>query len=417
MPSVINRAITAADRTPPPARPAFQTGRQLAIYRAGPRAASNTIPVAAEELAARARARLSPEAWDWIAGGAGRGETVRANRDAFALWRIVPRMLCDVAERDFSTVLFGTRLPAPILFAPIGVQTLLHPEGELASARAAADLGLPFILSTVASKTIEDVAAANGSGPRWFQLYWSRDREVTRSLLGRAERAGYAAVVVTLDTPILGWRERNLDLGYLPFLHGEGLANYTSDPAFREGLPGGRVDDTRAVVEHYLRVFSNPGHIWDDLDDLRAMTRLPVLVKGIQHTDDARRAVDAGCDGVVVSNHGGRQVEGAIGSLECLPGVARVVGGRVPVLFDSGIRRGSDAVKALALGANAVLVGRPYLWALAVNGCEGVREFGANFLADLDLTLALAGKRVLADLGPDDLAVGLGCPYSEVGHG
>ncbi|WP_439630408.1 alpha-hydroxy-acid oxidizing protein, partial [Gemmata sp.] len=402
MPNVTSRAELVVDRTPPPGRPAFQTGRQLAVYRAGPRAASNAIPVAAEELAARAKARLSPEAWDWIAGGAGRGETVRANRDAFAQWRIVPRVLCDVADRDFSTALFGARLPAPLLFAPVGVQTLLHPDGELATARAAADLGLPFVLSTVASKSIEDVAAAGGPGPRWFQLYWSRDREVTRSLLRRAERAGYAAVVVTLDTPILGWRERSLDLGYLPFLRGEGLANYTSDPAFRAGLPGGRADDTRAVVEHYLRVFSNPGHTWDDLDDLRAMTRLPVLVKGVQHPDDARRAVDGGCDGVVVSNHGGRQVEGAVGSLECLPGVARAVGGRVPVLFDSGVRRGADVVKALALGAAAVLVGRPYLWALAVNGADGVREFGVNLLADLDLTLALAGKRTLAGLGPED---------------
>lgn len=412
MPSVISRPEAAPDRTPPPAKPAFQTGRQLAVYRAGPRTAANAIPVAAEDLAAKAKARLSPEAWDWIAGGAGRGETLRSNRDAFAQWRIVPRMLCDVADRDFSVTLFGARLPAPVLFAPVGVQSLLHPDGELATARAAADLDLPFVLSTVASRTIEDVAAAGGAGPRWFQLYWSRDREVTRSLLRRAERAGYGAVVVTLDTPILGWRERNLELGYLPFLHGEGLANYTSDPAFRAGLPGGRADDPRAVVEHYLRVFSNPAHTWDDLDDLRAMTSLPVLVKGIQHPDDARRAVDAGCDGVVVSNHGGRQVEGAVGSLECLPGVARVVGGRVPVLFDSGVRRGADAVKALALGASAVLVGRPYLWALAVGGADGVREFGVNFLADLDLTLALAGKRTLADLGPEDLAVGLGGPYA-----
>ena len=398
-------ADTLVDTPAPALRPAFQTGRQLDVYRAGPRTGPSAIPVQVEELAAKARRLLTPEAWEWIAGGAGRGDTVRTNRDAFAKWQIVPRMLCDIDRRDFSVELFGRRHPWPVLLAPVGVQGLLHPDGEKASATAAAELGLPFVLSTVASNSLEDVAEAAGPGPRWFQLYWSRDREITRSMLGRAERAGYEAVVVTLDTPILGWRERNLDHGSLPFLHGEGLANYTSDPAFVAGLPGGRVDDRAAVVEHYLRVFSNPGRTWADLSEIRAATRLPVLVKGIQSPDDGWKAVQAGVDGIVVSNHGGRQVDGGIATLDCLPGVVRTVGGVVPVLFDSGIRRGADAFKALALGATAVLVGRPYLWALAVGGAAGVREFLLNFLADLDLTLGLAGKRRLAEVYRDDLAL------------
>lgn len=415
MSRLLTRSDVASD-TPAP-KPAFQRGRQLAVYRDGPQGGPDVVPARPEELAARARAKLTPEAWEWVAGGAGRGDTMLANRDAFARWQLVPRVLCDIADRDFSLHLFGRRVPVPVLLAPAGVQGLLHPDGELASARAAAESGVPFVLSSTSSHPLEAVAEASGTGVRWFQLDWSRDADITRSFLGRAERAGYGAVLVTLDAPVLGWRERSLDLGYLPCLAGAGLANYSSDPAFLAGLPGGKLGDPQAAVDHYLRVSPNPAHTWEDLDEVRSATTLPVLLKGVQHPDDARRALAAGCDGVVVSNHGGRQVDGAIAALDCLSGVARVVDRRVPVLFDSGIRRGADAVKALALGAVAVLVGRPYLWALVVNGAAGVRDFLSNFLADLDLTLALTGKRTLARLTAEDLALaafgGLGFAENE----
>ncbi len=381
----------------------FQTGRQLEFYRS-PRPDSPTrIPLVAEELQSKAHRALSHEAWNWISGGAGGGDSLTENLAAFRRWRIAPRMACAISERDWSLNLFGQTLPAPILLAPIGVQTAAHPEGEKATARAAAATGLTFVVSTVSSFPLEEVARASGDGPRWFQLYRPREDALAASLLQRAERAGYTAIVVTLDTPTLGWRERNLELGHLPFLCGTGLANYFSDPVFCGALPTSPAQDMRAAVERYLGVFSNLSHTWADFRELRRMTKLPLLVKGIQCADDARLAVEHGADGVIVSNHGGRQVEGGVATLDVLPEIVTAVGASVPVLFDSGIRRGCDVFRALALGARAVLVGRPYMWALAVGGEAGVRDLLLNLLADMDLTFALSGKRCLADISASDL--------------
>jgi lactate 2-monooxygenase len=388
---------------PTPANPSYGTDRQFQIYLSGMQGQRPALPISYEALEARAREQLSPEAYGYVAGGAGSEDTMRANLQAFARWRIVPRMLRNVERRDLRVQLFGQTFPAPVMLAPVGVQSIVHPEAEVAVARAAAALGLPFILSTAASKSLEEVAQAAGSGPRWYQLYWGRDPELTASLLGRAERAGYTALVVTLDTSILSWRERDLQNAYLPFLLGEGLANYFSDPAFRKALPEPPEANPQAAVMHFVRVFSNPTITWDDLSFLREHTRLPIVLKGILHADDARRALDAGVDGIIVSNHGGRQVDGAIAALDALPPIVATVRGRVPVLFDSGIRRGADAFKALALGARAVLLGRPFMWGLGLGGEAGVREVLLNFLADFDLTVALSGQSSVAALDPSVL--------------
>jgi isopentenyl diphosphate isomerase/L-lactate dehydrogenase-like FMN-dependent dehydrogenase len=353
-----------------------------------------------EELAAQ---RLPQEAFNYVAGGAGDESTARANREAFDRRRIVPRMLRDVAQRDLSVELFGAALPGPLLLAPIGVLSIVHEEAEPGAARAAAAQGLPFIHSCAASTPMEQVAEAMGDAPRWFQLYWGKDREVTRSMLRRAAAAGYSALVVTLDTRILAWRPRDLDQAYLPFLHGIGTANYFADPAFRAGLAKPVEEDLNAAVMHFVQMFVDPSTTWADLAFLRAEWPGPILLKGIQHPDDARRALDAGMDGVVVSNHGGRQVNGAVASLDALPAVADAVGARMPVLFDSGIRGGDDVFKAIALGAKAVLLGRPYAYGLGLDGQAGVEHVLRSLMAEFELTMALSGYRELAELGPDAL--------------
>jgi lactate 2-monooxygenase len=349
-----------------------------------------------------AREAMTPEAFGYVAGSAGSGATARANRRAFDRWRIVPRMLRDVAERDVSTSVLGTDMPAPVLLAPIGVQTIVHPDGELASARAAAGLGLTFIHSTAAAHSIEQVAEASGAGPRWYQLYWPAEREVAASLVARAEAAGFGALMVTLDTFMMGWRPTDLDAAYLPFLAGTGIANYLTDPAFNaplsEDAPLGE------KVFRWAAVFGNPRLTWDDLAWLRERTSLPIVLKGVLHADDARAALDAGVDGLVVSNHGGRQVDGAVASLDALPAMVEAVGGAVPVLVDSGVRTGADVVKAVALGAAAVLYGRPYIYGLGLGGQAGVEHVLRCLLGELDVTLALSGHRSLAELGPDVLA-------------
>jgi lactate 2-monooxygenase len=315
-------------------------------------------------------------------------------------------MLRDVSRRSLEVSLLGHALPAPVLLAPIGVLGILHPEAERAAGRAAAATGVPFVLSTVSSVPMEQVATAMDAvrpgAARWFQLYPSRDREVTASLLARAERAGYSAVVVTLDTTMLGWRETDLRNRYLPFLTGQGLANYLTDPAFRALLARSPEEDPAAAVQAFLTTYVNPGFTWADLDFIRERTRLPLVLKGMLHPDDVRRAVAHGADGIVVSNHGGRQVDGAVAALDALPRVAaavqRVAGERVPVLFDSGIRRGADVLKALALGARAVLFGRPYAYALAAAGEAGVTHAVRCLVADLDLELGLCGRTRIAEV-------------------
>jgi isopentenyl diphosphate isomerase/L-lactate dehydrogenase-like FMN-dependent dehydrogenase len=365
--------------------------RQMEIYRDGMAGRTPEHPVSLEVLDRKAESVLDRAAYDYVAGGAGSEDTVRANLDAFRRWRILPRFLRDVARRDLSVEVLGTRFPVPLMIAPIGVLSIVHPEADLAVARAARSLGVPFILSTAASTTIEDVAVALGETPRWFQLYWSKDDELAASFLHRAERSGYSAIVVTIDTFLLGWRERDLDHAYLPFLKGDGLANYFSDPVFHKRIGGDPRSNPAGALEYFLQVFSDPSRTWSDFQRLRDVTRLPLLVKGVVHPDDARRAVDHGAAGVIVSNHGGRQLDGCVGALDALPGVVAAIGDEATVLFDSGIRRGSDIFKALALGACSTLVGRPYCYGLAVGGEKGVRDVVANLVGDFDLTLGLAG--------------------------
>lgn len=359
-----------------------------------------TDPAALEQSA---RDRLGPGPFWYVAGGAGSGATVSANRAAFERVRIVPRMLTNATERHLGVNVLGTALPAPVLLAPIGVQSILHPDGELATARAAAELGVPMVLSTASSHTIEEVAEASGDGPRWYQLYWPNDPDLCASLLDRARKAGYTALVVTLDTWTLAWRPHDLDQAYLPFLRGVGTAIPFSDPVFRAGLATSPEEDLPMAILRWVQLFTGTDKSWDQLAFLREHWDGPIVLKGIQHPDDARKAVESGMDGIVVSNHGGRQVDGAVGSLDALPAIVDAVGEQVDVLFDSGIRSGADIVKALALGAKAVMVGRPYAYGLAHGGQVGVRHVLRSLLADFDLTLGLSGHRSPAELGPDAL--------------
>lgn len=415
------------------AEPSAPPARQSEIYLAGVRGVRPTVPVDGEQLEMAARVALSPEAFAYLAGGAGGESTMRANHEAFERWRIVPRVLRDVSRRDIGIELFGRRLPSPVLLSPVGVMELFHPDADLAVARAAAMVGVPMVFSNQASVPMERCAAAMGDAPRWFQLYWSSDDELVESLVARAVRCGCEALVVTLDTTMLGWRTRDLDLAHLPFLHGKGIAQYTSDPVFMRKLdeplpappaPGGtvtlaalrallamaqavpgstftnlRTGRARAAVRRFVATYSRSSLTWKDLAWLRARTKLPIVLKGILHPDDARMAVEHGMDGVFVSNHGGRQVDGSVAALDALVPVVEAVNDRVPVLFDSGVRGAADVVKAIALGARAVGIGRPYLYGLALAGERGVREIVANLLAELELTMALSGCATVGEIG------------------
>jgi lactate 2-monooxygenase len=382
---------------------------------------------------------MSAQAFAYVMGGAGTGRTVAANRAGFDAWQIVPRMLRDVGERDTSVELFGERLPSPFLLSPIGVLEMADDEADVAVARAARQTGVPMTFSNQASRPMEECARELGETPSFFQLYWSTSNDLVASFAQRAEKCGCRAIVVTLDTTLLGWRTNDLDLGYLPFLRGMGIAQYTSDPVFDRLISGDgdelassprpritpetvktlvaltrnypdRFDralssgKARAAVQTFTQIYSRPSLAWEDLQFLREQTSLPILLKGILHPDDARRALDEGIDGIWVSNHGGRQVDGAISTIAALPGIAEAVGGRLPIIFDSGIRGGADAFKALALGATAIGIGRPYCYGLAIAGQVGVREVLENFQADFDLTLGLSGYRSIAEITPDALA-------------
>ncbi|OGU63727.1 MAG: alpha-hydroxy-acid oxidizing enzyme [Ignavibacteria bacterium RIFCSPLOWO2_02_FULL_55_14] len=372
--------------------------RQLEIYRKGVLGVGPRFPMAVEDLERNAQRVLKREAFDYVAGGAGGGATVRANRNALEAMYIVPRHMRGIADRSMGVHVFDKHYPTPLLIAPVGVLGIVHKSGELGVARAAASLGIPMVLSTASSHTLEVVANTLGKTPRWFQLYWPKDRELTASLVMRAEKAGYEAIVVTLDTFLFAWRERDLQNAYLPFLVGDGLANYFNDPVFRESLKHSPEERPLEAVRHFARIFSNPALTWPDLKALRKLTKLPIVAKGILHSNDARQAMRHGADGVIVSNHGGRQVDGAIASIDALPAVVKAVGTRGPVLFDGGIRRGADVFKALALGAKAVLVGRPYVWGLAVGGEAGVRHVLQNLVADFDLTMGLSGYRHVGEI-------------------
>ena len=363
---------------------------QFGIYSAGLKGELPTLPLRYEDLEARAREVLDPAAYWYVAGGAGEA-SMAANRHSFDRYPLFPRMLTDVSERDLSTTVLGKKHATPLMLAPLGVQEILHPDAELAVARAAADVGVPMILSTVSSYPMEQVKSELGDTTGWYQLYWPNDDELATSLVQRAEKAGYEAIVITLDTKMLAWRERDLEGAYLPFLQGRGLANYTSDPVFCAGLDKAPDEDVVATVKHWSQVYASPERSWPDLAKLRAATNLPLILKGVLHPEDALAARRAGMDGVIVSNHGGRQVDGSIAAIDALAGVVDAVGDHMSVLFDSGIRRGADVLKAVALGADAVLVGRPFAWGLACAGEQGVAEVLRRLLADIDLTLALTG--------------------------
>ncbi|BAL87718.1 putative FMN-dependent dehydrogenase [Actinoplanes missouriensis 431] len=411
--------------------------RQNIIYRAGVLGRRPAVPTDFAELERRARKASSAAGWAYVAGGAGEGRTMRNNRAAFDRWAIVPRMLRDVADRDMSRELLGTRLPAPLLLAPIGAGQLIAADADLHTARAAAAAGVPYIFTNQGGTPMEETAAAMGAAPRWVQLYWSTDEALVDSLIARAEAVQAGALVITLDTTVLGWRPQDLNLGSLPFAKGLGIAQYTSDPRFhdlvtsraREGTnksveitlgairslieitrnhPGKflanlRSPRPRASVETFLDIYSNPRLSWDHIATLRTRTRLPIVLKGILHPDDARRAVDEGVDAIVVSNHGGRQVDNAIASLDALVRVRDAVGPEPTILMDSGIRTGADVFVALALGADAVLLGRPYMYGLAIAGQRGVEEVIANVIAELDLTMALSGVQNLSEITRDVL--------------
>lgn len=356
------------------------------------------LPVSYEEWENRARQILPKPAFDYIDGGAGREATAKGNVEAFNPIRLQPRMLRGVAERDLSITLLGQKFPLPFFLAPLSIQGIANREGELASGRAASFFGTPFILSTASSWPMEDVAEAMGTAPRWFQLFWVKDEDVVKSFLQRAERAGYTAIVLTVDFPVYGWRERDVRNGYVPFLSGEGLANFFTDPAFRAKLKNPPEKDLNEGVRYFTRIFFNPGLTWKDLPRLKRYTKLPILVKGILLPQDAIAALENGADGIVVSNHGGRQVDGAVATINVLPEILEALKGRIPVLMDSGIRGGADIIKALALGASAVFIGRPYVYGLAVAGEEGVRRVIDNMRTDLDLTMANVGCKSIREI-------------------
>jgi lactate 2-monooxygenase len=392
-----------SDETPDPQHGPPFAGYQSEIFLRGMAGETPEFPVSIDALAEHVAETADPKAAGYVFGASGREQTMRENEDAFRRVRIVPRMLRDVSERDLSVDVAGTAFPAPLGLAPIGVQSIVHPDGELAVARAAAAVGLPMTVSTVSSFTLEEIATA-ASGPKWFQLYWPRDPELVTSFVGRAELAGYQAIVVTLDTFLPGWKTRDLQTAWQPFLEGVGVANYFSDPVFLAALDRPPDEDPQAAIGQFVMQFSNPGLQWSDLEHLRAATELPILLKGILHPDDARLAIEAGADGVVVSNHGGRQVDGAIASLDALPRIRDAAGDELTVLIDSGIRSGADVFKALALGADAALVGRPYLWGLAAGGEPGALAVLRSLLAELDLTVGLSGLRTAAEIGPESIS-------------
>jgi lactate 2-monooxygenase len=374
---------------------------QLEIYLQGLSGVLPSQPMSFDELEAKAQAAMSPGMWSYVAGGAGDERTQRVNVTAFEHWGLMPRMFIGATERDLSVEMLGMTLPSPVMMAPVGVIALCAQDGhgDLAAARAAARTGVPMIASTMSADPIEQVAAELGDTPGFFQLYTPTDRELAASFVHRAQAAGFKGIVVTLDTWIPGWRPRDLSTSNFPFLRGHCLANYTSDPVFRASLAQTPEENLRAAVARWISVFGNSLR-WDDLPWLRSLTDLPLIVKGICHPDDARRARDGGVDAIYCSNHGGRQANGGIPAIDCLPAVAEAADG-LPVLFDSGIRSGADVLKALALGADAVAIGRPYAYGLALGGVDGIVHVLRSMLAEADVTMAVDGYRSLAELTPE----------------
>ena len=409
--------------------------RQREIYLPGISGITPKVPIQYSDLQAAAKRAMTERAFGYIAGGAGQEHTMDRNQQAFASWLLQPRMLSNVATRDLSIDLFGKQYASPFFLSPIGVLEMAHRQADLAVGRAAAKLQIPYIFSNQASVEMERTSAAMGASPRWFQLYWSKSYELVESLVARAEACGCEAIVVTLDTTMLGWRPRDLDLANLPFLQGKGIAQYTSDPVFQKlmqeeqaapegpkrrltfemianiirllrrypepfftNLTSGR---PLKAVRTFINIYTNPALHWKDLAFLRERSKLPIILKGILHPEDAKMALGHGIDGILVSNHGGRQVDGSVSSIEMLPAILEAVQGQVPVLLDSGIRSGADALKAIALGASAVGIGRPYAYGLAVDGQAGVEAVLKNFLAEFDLSMGLVGAKSVLELKPE----------------
>ncbi len=415
--------------------------RQKSIYINGLAGKKSKIPTDLCRLKEKAKKAMNPQAFGYIEGGAGNESTMRSNRSDFDRWKIIPRMLKDVSSRDTSIELFGHHLPSPFLLSPVGVLEMVHPKADLAVGKAAASMGVPMIFSNQASVPMEKVSAAMANQPRWFQLYWSKSNALVKSLVQRAEKCGCTAIVVTLDTTLLGWRTRDLDLAYLPFLQGKGIAQYTSDPVFldmlnqptvEEGIstkppitfttissifslaktyPGGFINNLTSgiplkAVRQFINIYSRPSLQWEDLAFLRSCTKLPIILKGILHPSDAQKALDYGVDGIMVSNHGGRQVDGSISTIAALPSIMDVVKDQVPVLLDSGIRGGADIFKAIALGAKAVGIGRLFVYGLTIDGEEGVKQVIRNLMADFELTMGLSGCKTISEINRDCIIKG-----------
>ncbi|KAI9839711.1 MAG: hypothetical protein M1837_002058 [Sclerophora amabilis] len=372
-------------------------------------------------LEEQAKKHLGVRSFNYVAGGAGERATMDANRLAFRQWKMIPRMLRSTTHRDTSVSLFGTKYDSPVLVAPVGVQSIFHADKETGVAEMASEIGVPYILSTAASSTIEEVAAASdkshknsensgvndSTAKRWYQLYWPHDDEITVSLLQRAKEAHYSVLVVTLDTWALAWRPADLDNAYVPFVLGTGNQIGFSDPVFRrkfsDANDGKQVEDdiVAASVMWESIVFSGRAHTWEQLKLLKDNWDGPIVLKGIQHVEDAKMAVEHGVQGIIVSNHGGRQLDGAIGSLSVLPEISAAVGSQLTVLFDSGIRTGVDVLKALCLGADAVLIGRPFVYGLSIGGKRGARDALRALLADVDQSMGLSGIASVADCNKD----------------
>ena len=406
--------------------------RQRKFFIDGLAGRTPVTPVLYEGLEEMARRRISPQAFAYLAGGAGNETTMQANRRALDEVKIHPHMLGGVQE--VSTILKwrASTLPAPLLLAPIGVLELAHPYGDLEEAKAAKQLGIPMIISSQASFPMEKIAKQLGDTPRLFQLYYSQSQELSKSFIRRAEQINCSAIVVTLDTTLLGWRTRDLTLGYNPFILGKGIAQYTSDPVFNQlpdpnsivpkppltfsllrtlwnmnRKPGEstianfRSGKITSAARKFSSIFNNPGFNWDDISLIRSWTKLPIYLKGILRPDDALKAAAIGADGIIVSNHGGRQIDGEVASVEALPQILSAIKGQMDVWVDSGIRSGSDVFKCLALGANAVLIGRPFAMALATGGSLAMIDCLDNILSEFELTMALSGCASLPDITPD----------------
>ncbi len=412
---------------------------QKETYLRGMSGQAPLVPFDISQLEDKAKKKMSVEAFAYVAGGAGMENTIQNNRLGFGKWKIIPRMLRDVSQRDTSIEIFGQKIASPLLLSPVGVLELAHKEADTAVAKAAAAANIPMIFSNQASAPMETVAGVMGHSPRWFQLYWSKSNELVASFVERAEACDCSAIVVTLDTTMLGWRIRDIDLAYLPFLRGRGIAQYTSDPVFQKlmdqetdapqnktpinfstisnlielmrNYPGGfwkNLGSKRPLkaVRQFTAIYSRPSLTWNDLPFLRQQTTLPIILKGILHPDDARRAKDQGLDGIIVSNHGGRQVDGSISTIGALPEIVKAVGDSFPVLLDSGVRGGADMFKAIALGARAVCIGRPFVYGLALAGEHGVAAVIDNFKADFELTMGLAGCRTVSEIS-GEMVVGV----------